>query len=505
MKHCLTLFVLLFQAIASQVIGEVNIYLYAPEISDIRFVATQAVLESHRKGGKLFRTSFVDTPEGFAYETFKWRVSYTHYSEAFNKFLSYCHPDGIDPLYDGYVKVTDLFYNFYTECIAKHQSLQAHYERGKIYFDRGIYEECLDDIQPIVEAGGGWNLPNSTESQKKEFLLTQGQTLVETGAYDKAIETLSDLIQKDPRNKEAYYNRALAYFETGAFDQAMKDYITSGKKKSLAKIESKVSNEFRDALLSSLAKGGMEAAIDFVPSLCHTVYGLGTSLWSLAQHPVDSTKNFCNACQEMGVTAAEYFKTLDREKLEGYADEIMQLCERFDHLSDGEKGHLIGYSIGRYGIDIFAGGAALKGVAVFKKLKDANRLCNLEAMALSVADKEAIIASGLRHEAERQAFFKNVKIHWDRQNKHVPGKHNYIEGRSIFLHNHPQKLLNNFAGTGIPLGDRIPGGLDYRELVNFKEFIGYHIDVKTKIKTPTNWGEIRYSNDGVHIIPAYPR
>lgn len=171
MKRYFTLFIILLQTIASQLMGEVNIYLYAPEIKEIRFVASQAVLESHRKGGKLFRTSVVDTPEGFVYDTFKWRISYTHYSEAFKNFLSYCHPDGIDPLYEGYAHVTDLFYNFYTESIAQHQSLQARYERGKIHFDRGIYEECLADIQPIVDSGVT-NFPNSSDNQKKEFLLT---------------------------------------------------------------------------------------------------------------------------------------------------------------------------------------------------------------------------------------------------------------------------------------------------------------------------------------------
>lgn len=45
---------------------------------------------------------------------------------------------------------------------------------------------------------------------------------------------------------------------------------------------------------------------------------------------------------------------------------------------------------------------------------------------------------------------------------------------------------------------------DYREKINFGEYIGYHIDPKNGVKTSTTWGEIRYSKTGAHIIPAFP-
>lgn len=64
------------------------------------------------------------------------------------------------------------------------------------------------------------------------------------------------------------------------------------------------------------------------------------------------------------------------------------LYERFDHLNDKEKGELIGYTIGRYGTDIFIGAGAIKGVAAYRDLKNANRLCNLEAMVISNTNKE---------------------------------------------------------------------------------------------------------------------
>ncbi len=80
-----------------------------------------------------------------------------------------------------------------------------------------------------------------------------------------------------------------------------------------------------------------------------------------------------------------------------------------------------------------------------------------------------------------------------------------MEGRSIFEHPEPQRLLNDFAGKGTPTNGRVPGALDYREFVDFGEFIGYHVDQKTGIKTATTCGEIRYSKSGAHIVPVLPK
>lgn len=267
------------------------------------------------------------------------------------------------------------------------------------------------------------------------------------------------------------------------------------------------SNDFVTAFISSAMLGAAESAQEFVPSLCNTAYGIGSTLWTSATQPVDAVNYLASASYEMGEQLVIHIQSLDTESLTAFKNkcvtELKSLYERFNELSNKEKGELIGYSIGKYGVDIFAGSAAIGAVSSLKNLKAANRLCNLEAMSTS-ASKEAMIVSATKHAAERQKFFKGAKIHWDKQNKHVPGKHNYKNGRSIFEHKDAQRLIDDFAGTGKPIQGRIPGNHDYREKVNFGEFIGYHIDSNQLVKTPTTWGEIRYSNTGVHIIPAYP-
>lgn len=500
--------IILFCLIFSQVSAEENIYLFA-EIQEIRSVAIQSVVQAHREGGKLFRSTLVDSPEGHAYETFKWRVSYTHYTDAFNHFLGYCHPKGIDHLYKGYEHITDIFFNFYTGCIAKNDSLQAHYERGKIFFNRGIYEDAIDDIKPLIDHSIQ-QFPYVIGTQKEEFLLIKGQIEFESGAYDKAIDTLTDLIKNDPKNKEAYFTRALAYFETGNFDRAISDYNASGKRKSITKISPNVSIEFSQSLMSGLIDGGKEAILDFIPSLCSSIYGLGTCTWAFAQHPIDSTINFCNACEQMAKVTAKYFKTLDGEKVEGYVHEIKLLCEQFDQLKDAEKGRQIGYCIGRYGVDIFAINKFMKGVEAFKKLKNANRICSLEAMTLSLADKEALIASALKHKAEREAYFKNVKIHWDKQRKHILGSHNFIEGGGIITLNplEFEKLVKEYVGKGQKVTGEF-GMANYKERVDFGVIIGEYalkIEGKPIQFFPTSKGIITHAKDGtVHVYPTNPK
>jgi tetratricopeptide (TPR) repeat protein len=170
-----------------------------------------------------------------------------------------------------------------------------------------------------------------------------GSVCVEVMAYDKAIKYLSDAIRLDPSNKETYFHRATAYFETGNFDLAIDDYLTSNRMSTISGSEAP-SNDFTKALCASLCQGAAESAIDFVPSLCCTTYGIGKTLWATTVDPVESTNAFSSACYEMGKCFVDYCKTVDSNTIDGYIDHLKDLYNQFDHLSDSEKGELIGIS-----------------------------------------------------------------------------------------------------------------------------------------------------------------
>lgn len=58
----------------------------------------------------------------------------------------------------------------------------------------------------------------------------------------------------------------------------------------------------------------------------------------------------------MAECVVEICKDMDWNTLEECVDQIRVLYERFDSLNDSERGELIGFAIGKYGIDLFAGG-----------------------------------------------------------------------------------------------------------------------------------------------------
>ena len=183
-------------------------------------------------------------------------------------------------------------------------------------------------------------------------------------------------------------------------------------------------------------------------------------------------------------------------------------------MNDVQKGELIGYTIGRYGVDIFAGAvtgtAAGKGVQyankmvpLFRNLRNANRACNLETMTISSANKEKIVAESLKHAAAKESYFKNVKYNFDAHNKHIRDHNDFIKTGSEWQHKDPEGLLKRFAGTGVSGGNKQPGICGYKETVDFKEHIGVWKS-RDGIELPTTRGTIHYGNKGAHIVPSNP-
>jgi filamentous hemagglutinin len=91
-----------------------------------------------------------------------------------------------------------------------------------------------------------------------------------------------------------------------------------------------------------------------------------------------------------------------------------------------------------------------------------------------------------------------LRIVPDKQGKHIPGHNKFIPGRSPMTHDNPQKLVDQFAGTGQPVGAVPRGQPGFKERVDFGKIIG---QVNGQ---PTTKGIIHYGKDGVHIVPANP-
>ena len=373
------------------------------------------------------------------------------------------------------------------------------YNRGLVGFLEGDIGSSLNDIVGFIDAA---------ERLDKKHLLTseifqkQGQGYFEVGLYHDAIKSLDEAIAKNPNNLEAYFHRALSYYETGDFDNALGDYLIS-KKKNHFQLHPLPENEFIDAFAEATFKGAQESLEDFLPCLCNSAYGLGECLWTFCDCPLESISTLAGASYEMGEQVVKYFKTLDKEKLSAYADEIVEYYEKYDQLSKAEKGALFGHMLGKYGTDFFTSTMAIKAVSAYRTLKAANAACNLEAMLASQTGKEVILAKSAQQAAKRASFFENVKIQYDKQNKHVVGSRTYIEGKSLFEHRDPEKLLRKHAGKGVrKTGTMGEGG--YKEVVDFGEHVGKWKSEAGEL-IPTNLGTIHYAQDGgAHIVPEKP-
>lgn len=396
-------------------------------------------------------------------------------------------------------KAESLLKEIFLYCLQKHQPEGIEFHA---VIESLLMGDPLDGIEHLRKllAIGEKNRYNTQIISKLHFL--KGQLEAECTLYGEAIVSLTEAIAKMPSIKEAYIERAAAYFELGKFDLCIEDYLQSG-----IKPESRRSHElfsFSLGLTQGLLSSGTQAGIEFIPSLLSSLQGIGQGLWALVQDPIQVSSEFVLAAH----ACIKFIK--DRSAKQVFAElvpELRELMEKWETLSDQKRGEITGQIIGRYGVEIFAGAGVCKGVKVYKALKRANNLLTFETLALSERHKAFIKAEAVRKVKARQEILseRNLQIQIDKQAKHLSQHKNFQSGRSIFEHSNPQELIHRFAGTGIKDSKSLPGTPGYKEIVNFGEFIGYHVDQKTGTRIPTNWGKIHYSKNGVHIVPTFPR
>ncbi len=442
-----------------------------------------------------------------------WRSIYTRPKEANDlkmkiEWVNECTDAAIRILNDLPIQLVPLYSHVLDGCKdPTNDNMALLYNFGLVSLVKGDYETALSKISRFIDLADRAAYRDLLKSEVFQF---QGESYFEVGLYHNAIDALTTSIKKDPDNKRAYFSRAAAYFEAGAFESSLKDFLSSGITPKQYYNPRPVSRNFLEEFTMSLGEGTVEGCIEFVPNLCHTACGLGRVLWDCAQAPIESVELFAGACLDAGEWFVDYCKTLDQEKIEGYVDDLKTLYARFDELSEGEKGRLIGHTIGKHGVDILGGAVLVEGVLALKgaekasRLREINRACTMEAMASSPAVEEKIIQAATQHAVQRDAYFQSAKVHWDSHHKHVPGHPFYESNRSIITHPDPELLLRRGAGTGHGLRGS-PGKPGYKEEVEFGEIIGIWKSKDQSLQLPTTRGTIHYRKNGLaHIVPAPP-
>lgn len=111
-------------------------------------------------------------------------------------------------------------------------------------------------------------------------------------------------------------------------------------------------------------------------------------------------------------------------------------------------------------------------------------------------------ALGITTEERAKTYISNVNklINQGRQDKHIIGANNYIEGRSYLTisKEKAQELINQYAGKGI-LEFSDSGKWNKKEIITVNETIGVVKNKDKEIKT--NSFKIHYSKTGTHIVP----
>lgn len=395
-----------------------------------------------------------------------------------------------------------LYRSIFLWCLEHHQSEGIAFHAALEDFIGGDFESAIDQIHWLIDMAEGHNV---TDDLLSKLYLLKGQVQSEFGLYAEAIIGLTTAIKKNPSMKEAYFERAAAYFELGEFDRALEDYVVSGYRSN----QLEKSTRMGLGVTAGIIKGAGISAIDFIPSMLGTLRGLGGGLWALVTDPVGASGDFVNAA----VQCIEYIKLHSTSSMiQDLVPELKELIQNYNHLEDFEKGKLIGHVLGKYGMDIFLAKQGTVMIKAYRDLKKANQLMTLEALATPEKSVAILAEADRRWKRMHVEAFRNgeVKIAKDKQGKHIVGHRNYEDlvarndNPSILAHPDPDRLIREYAGTGVKdqraLGD-LPGIAGYVEIVDFKEFIGYSIDPKTKAKTVTTMGKIHYAKDGVHIVP----
>jgi tetratricopeptide (TPR) repeat protein len=388
--------------------------------------------------------------------------------------------------------------NLFEKCAHEHDAPSAFYNLAIDKWVQGQYWDGLEHLRSLIDRVDVKNLEKYLAS---EIYQSKGNSEVEVALFDDAILSLTKAIELNPENQVAYFERSIAYFENGEFDLSLKDYLQQiHTQTSLPEYYELV--EFGLGLTHGGAKGLNESLTEFLPSICSSIRGVGNLLWTTINQPIAASRQFAASTIEF----CKYLQKCDpAELIQILVPEMYELVTQWDSLNYKQRGELTGYVLGKYGTDVLLPVAILKGtvcVKAYQEIRKTEKLCTLEMLAQSTKSKMALTEASSRWQTQRQAYFAKVQIEIDKQAKHIPGTKNYVEGRSIFTHPCPQKLLSQHAGKGQKAQGIIsePG---YRERVDFGEVIGYF--VKDEMQIPTTVGMIHYSKKGAHIVPAQPK
>lgn len=269
-------------------------------------------------------------------------------------------------------------------------------------------------------------VPHATNPSLELSSSKQSKILVERGArfndrllYPYAIPVLTTAIQFSSHHRDAYIERAIAYFENNQLQLALKDYerakkltiVVPFRASSRMKMLDSVyvpgnKTEFAKGLVSGTLDGAKVSSVEFIPSIFSCCRGIVHGLWAFACSPKEVCQEMIDATYVMGEFISQHSTA---ECLQCVVPELRELATIWHQLDDYSRGIKIGYIIGKYGVDIFAPASALKGINKIRALKRANAMCTFESCAISEIKQAKILEESTKRAATRTTFIESAK------------------------------------------------------------------------------------------------
>ncbi|MFZ4100269.1 MAG: polymorphic toxin type 50 domain-containing protein, partial [Chlamydiia bacterium] len=395
----------------------------------------------------------------------------------------------------------------YYQLERKEWTPRAQFERALLFFDYGRSDEVIKALEQLIDSGLAEDVVGQNRVGTPDFYSTLSAAHSECGEFGEAVLCLNKAIELAPHQKKLYLDRAMAYFETGSLDASLADYLEyGGQANAGALIDLPEVAEFGSGIARGIVQGASGEVEDFVPSLLSSAYGLSEGLWALVSAPIKTSSEFCqaaSACIEMARECSA------EELAQVFVPELAELVSIWETLSVDERGYRTGTIIGKYGVDIFAGAACLRGVKAYRELKQANAILTLETVAGGKgAQRAALIASQERYAARRRLYIEQLRLEPDKQGKHIVGHKYYVSdgavARSVWTDPDPEGLIRLHAGTGRHIRGAF-GSPGHKEIVDCGRIIGFQVDSNTKARLPTTMAQIHYSKNGAHIVPSAPK
>ena len=293
------------------------------------------------------------------------------HSEWVKEMLRYGAENGVGRLTcgDGNIELESDYESIFPLCAQNHHAPSAFYHMTLHHFQSGDHLRALEALRKV------FNLinPNSLEVHlASQIALSSGQIKNESGFFDEAILSLQQALDYNPQNKEAYFEKAIAYFEKGEYSQSISDYLASDYK---VKPVTPNMVEFSSGLIKGIICGGTKSLANFLPSTLASLYGLGHGIWAFACSPREVSLEMVETC----CAISDFL--FAHSSLETVQVLVPELKEFSHDLSDHRRGEVIGTIIGKYGVDFFAFAGLVKGMKLYRNLKKANEALTLHSLA----------------------------------------------------------------------------------------------------------------------------